>query len=110
DLILRYYENPRTIGSVVTGTEFGYKCPQVVEISDQENRPIMMIRSEQNASGRIFLCSLDYKGGHENWGPVTVMSRDDFVKRVLDVMFQMKQGNPGSATSNQTSGSREVGP
>jgi hypothetical protein len=71
--------------------ESPYKYPQVVVVSD-EQRPLIIIRSEQNPSGSLFLCSLDAKGAHENWGPVSRMNRDDFVKRAGEVLMRIKYG------------------
>jgi hypothetical protein len=82
-LLLHYYEHPRTIGSVAAGTEPPYKYPQVIVVSDKD-RPLMIVRSEENALGGLFLCSLDPSGGRANWGTVAHLSRDDFVKKVLE--------------------------
>jgi hypothetical protein len=95
DLLLRYYENPQTVDSVMAGIESAIRCPQVVVVLDQGQQPLMIIRSEENASGGFFLYSLDFRGNHENWGPVETMNRDDFVKRAVEVMLEMKQGSSG---------------
>jgi hypothetical protein len=94
DVLLHYYENPRTIGSVAAGIEPPYKYPQVIVVSDDE-RPLVIIRTEQNALGGLFLCSLDANGRHANWGEVTSMSRDNFVRRVGELLLQMKYGEKG---------------
>jgi hypothetical protein len=94
DALLQYYENPRTTGSVVAGIEPPYKYPQVIVASDDQ-RPLVIIRTEQNALGKLFLCSLDANGRHANWGEVTPMSRDDFVRRAGELLLQMKSGEEG---------------
>jgi hypothetical protein len=94
DMLLLYYENPRTIGSVVAGIEPPYKYPQVIVASDDQ-RPLVIIRTEQNASGKLFLCSLDANGHHANLGEVTPMSRDDFVRRAGELLSPMKYGEGG---------------
>jgi hypothetical protein len=87
---LVYYENPKSIGSVAAALEPAYTYPQVVVVSDQ-HRPLVIIRSEEGPSGS-FLCSLDARGTHTNWGKVTPMSRDDFVKRAGEVLMRIKYG------------------
>jgi hypothetical protein len=95
-LVLTYYENPRTIGSVVAGTVSAYKCSQAVVISDEDQRPLMIVRSEENESGGRFLCSLDFKGRRENLGQVAAMGRDEFVQRVGKMILKMKYGEKAS--------------
>jgi hypothetical protein len=94
DVKLRYYENPRTIGSLEAGTEPLYRCPQVVVVSD-EKRPLLIIRSEQNAQGGFFLCSLDATGRHTNWGEIALLSRNDFVRKAGELLLRIKYGEDG---------------
>jgi len=92
--MLRYYENPRTIGSVTAGIEPHYRYPQVVVISD-EKRPLLIIRSEQNAQGSLFFCSLDANGRHSNWGEVALLTRDNFVRKAGKLLLRIKYGEEG---------------
>ena len=92
DLRFMYYENPRTIGSVVTGNEPAYRCAHALVVLDEDQQPLMIIRSEENALGSIFVCSLDFKGGHENWGRIATRGRDEFLKRAGEVILEMKSG------------------
>jgi len=94
EAMLFYYENPRTIGSVAAGIEPPYKYPQVVVVST-DGRPFLIIRAEQNASSGSFLCSLDANGRHSNWGEITSMSLEDFVRKAEEVLMQMKYGKKG---------------
>lgn len=91
-LLMVYYEHPKSIGAVEAGLEEPYQYPQVVLVSGEE-RPLLIIRSEQNASGSRFLCSLDARGSHTNWGEVAAMSRNDFVKRAGELILLIKYGD-----------------
>jgi hypothetical protein len=87
NLQLQYYENPKTIGSVTVGIGPAYKYPQVIVVLGDEG-PLVIIRTEQSASGCLFLCSLDANGRHVNLGEVAPMSRDDFVRKAGEVLLR----------------------
>jgi hypothetical protein len=53
--------------------------------------PVLIIRSEKNPSGALFLCSLDVRGTHTNWGQISPMSRDNFVKEADKIVMQIKE-------------------
>jgi hypothetical protein len=89
DTSLRYYENPHTIGAIVSGIAPAYRYPQLVVVSDEDS-PLAIFRIEQNASGACFLCSLDANGKHDNYGQCSMTDRDSFVKKVGQVMKQIK--------------------
>jgi hypothetical protein len=88
EIMLVYYENPKSNGAVVAGIEPPYTYSQVVVVSDQQ-RPLLMIRSEKGPKG-CFLCSLDARGEHRNLGKVVPMGRDEFVKRAGEVLMRIK--------------------
>jgi hypothetical protein len=94
DALLHYYENQRTIGSVVASIEPPYRYPQAIVVLDDQ-RPLLIIRTEQNALGKLFLCSHDANGRHTNWGEVPLMSRDDFVRKAGELLLQLKYGEEG---------------
>jgi hypothetical protein len=84
-----YYEHPKTIGEA-NGFPSPYEYPQVIVVLNEKDDPILIVRSEQNPSGTLFLCSLDAKGTHTNWGPISPMSRDDFAKKASEIVTQIK--------------------
>jgi hypothetical protein len=86
---LYYYERPKTLGEA-NGFVSPYEYPQVILVLNERDDPILVVRSEQNPSGTLFLCSLDAKGTHTNWGPISPMSRDDFAKKASDIAIQIK--------------------
>jgi hypothetical protein len=86
---LNYFEHPKTLGEA-HGVPSPYECPQVIVVFNEENDPFLIVRSEQNPSGTLFLCSLDAKGAHTNWGPISQMSRDDFAKQANKIITQIK--------------------
>jgi hypothetical protein len=85
---LIYYEHPKT--GEAKGFVSPYEYPQVALVLTEKDDPIVIVRSEQNSSGTLFLCSLDAKGTHTNWGPISPMSRDDFVKEANKIVMQIK--------------------
>jgi hypothetical protein len=84
-----YYEHPKTLGGA-NGFEPPYDYPQMIVILNDKDDPFLIVRSEQNPSGTLFLCSLDTRGTHTNWGPISPMSRDDFVKEADKIVTQIK--------------------
>jgi hypothetical protein len=85
-----YYEHPKSIGAA-NGFESPYEYPQVVVVVNEKDNPILIVRSEQNRSGTLFLCSLDARGTHTNWGPISSQtSCDDFVKQAGKIVTQIK--------------------
>jgi VanZ family protein len=87
NILLKYYENPRTIGSVAAGIEAAPMYPQVIVVYDGE-RPLQIIRAEENISGGLFLCSLAADGGRAILNDVAPMSRDEFVRRVGELLLK----------------------
>jgi hypothetical protein len=102
-----YFEHPKTIGET-KGFPSPYEYPQVIVVFNEENNPILIVRSEQNASGTLFLCSLDEKGTHTNWGPISPMSRDDFAKEANKIVTQIKLETANAETSRRLPGAEEV--
>lgn len=86
DLLLTYYENPRTVGSVVAGIEAAYEYPQVVVVSGKDC-PVLIIRVECSAD-MSFLCSLDAHGRHVNFEPYKPTDRDSFIKKAEEVIMK----------------------
>lgn len=91
EITLVYYEYPKSNGAVVAEIVSPYKHPQVVVVYGGE-RALLIIRIEENPSGALFLCSMDAKGNRENWGSVSRMSRNEFVKKAGEVLMQIKYG------------------
>ncbi len=87
NILLKYYENPRTIGSVAAGLEAAPMYPQVVVVYDGD-RHLQIIRTEENISGCLFLCSLDADGGCAILDDVAPTSCDEFVRRVGDLLLK----------------------
>jgi hypothetical protein len=86
-----YYEHPQLIGEANGFTWFtpAYEYPQVIVVRRGQD-PVLIIRSEKNSSGALFLCTLDVRGTHTNWGQISPMSRDNFVKEADRIVTQMK--------------------
>jgi hypothetical protein len=91
-----YYEHPELIGAVSAGIGSAYEYPQVIVVMRGQD-PVLIVRSEQNPSGTLFLCSLDAKGTRTHWGPISHMSRDDFVKQGCKIATQIKNETAGVA-------------
>jgi hypothetical protein len=87
NVLLKYYENPRTIGSVAAGIKAAPMYPQVVVVYDGD-RPCQILRTEENISGGLFLCSLDADGGCSILDDVAPMSCNEFVRRVGDLLLK----------------------
>jgi hypothetical protein len=85
---LGYFEHPKMLGEA-RGFVSPYEYPQVIVVFNEKDDPILIVRSEQNPSGTLFLCSLDAKGTHTNWGPISPMSRDDFAKEANKIVMQI---------------------
>jgi hypothetical protein len=89
DEMYYYYEHPKLIGAVSAEIELNYEYPQVLVVTRGEN-PVLIVRSEQNPLGALFLCSLDARGTYTNWGQISPMSRDEFLKRAAGIVSQIK--------------------
>ncbi len=90
-IVVHYYENPRTIGSVEAGIEPIFEYPQVAVIYEQ-SRPVFIVRTEKSSMGSSVLCALDTKGGHMNFEPFGPTSRDDFMRKAIEVFRKIRQG------------------
>jgi hypothetical protein len=84
-----YYEHPKSIGAVTTGIEPAYDYPQVIVVM-RGQAPVLIVRSEQNPSGALFLCSLDERGTHTNWAQISPMSRDDFLTLTDEIVKNIR--------------------
>jgi hypothetical protein len=95
-----YYKHPKLIGAVaVKGYKPAYEYPQVMVVRRGPD-PVLIVRTEKNPSGALFLCSLDEMGTHTNWGQTTPMSRDNFVKQADKIVTQIKN-ETGSAAPKE---------
>ena len=75
--------------AVATGARGLFKYPQVAVICN-ETRPVAIVKLEESAfGGRTMLCAVRSNGARYNFGPFTTTSRDEFMKKVKEVMFSI---------------------
>jgi hypothetical protein len=84
-----YFEHPKSIGAVCSGIEPTYEYRQVIVVTRGLD-PVLIVRTEKNSSGALYLCSLDVRGNYTNWGEISPMSRDNFVKQADKIVMQIK--------------------
>ncbi|HMN50775.1 MAG TPA: hypothetical protein PKB01_01775 [Xanthobacteraceae bacterium] len=93
DLTMYYFESPITIGEDNTGASSPYEYPQVIVVCDSK-QPLLIVRIETGSHGS-FLCSIDCNGSRTNLEKMRPLSKDDFVKKVGEVLMKMKYGDAG---------------
>ena len=90
-VVVHYYENPRTIGSVEAGIEPIFEYPQVAVIYEQ-SRPVFIVRTEKSSMESSILCGVDTKGVHMNFKQLGPTSRDDFMRKAIELFRKIRQG------------------
>ena len=110
DLVIRYYENPKTYGERFGMSTCPFVCPQVAVVSFiAEQDPHLIVRVEDSSSsiskanelrnqleaiataseidfeGTAMLCSLNQFGAHTNLGPWSRTDRDSFIRKALEI-------------------------
>ena len=86
DVVIAYYENPRTLGEEV-GIPPLFKYPQlaVVKAPSATDPRRLVVRVEASGIGVPRLCSLDPSGNHKVLDEWSNTDRDSFVKKVAEI-------------------------
>ena len=85
DLMICYYENPKTLGEKV-GIPALFKYPHVAVVSVVGKRdPHLIVRLEDGGFDTPMLCSLDPSGTHRNFGSWSQTDRDSFIKKAMEI-------------------------
>ena len=85
DLMICYYENPKTLGEKV-GIPALFKYPYVAVVSVVGKMdPHLIVRVEDGGFGTPMLCSLDPSGIHKNFGSWSQTDRDSFIKKAMEI-------------------------
>jgi len=87
DVVIAYYENPRTLGEKV-GIPPLFKYPQFAVVIDPSatNPHRLVVRVEASGIGVPMLCSLDPAGNYKVLGEWSNTDRNSFVRKVAGIV------------------------
>ena len=92
DVVIAYYENPRTLGEKVgIPPIFKYLQLAVVQAPGATDSHRLIVRVEASGIGAPMLCSLDPTGHHRVLGDWSNSDRDSFVRKVAEVAAASRQ-------------------
>lgn len=102
DVVIDYYENPRTLGETV-GIRPIFEYPQfaVVRAPNTTDPRRLVVRVEASGIGVPMLCSLDRSGNHKVHGEWSTTDRDRFVRKVAEIAsISLSRQRPHGADEN----------
>jgi hypothetical protein len=93
-VVIDYYENPRSIGAVAAGIDQPFERPQVA-VMRERGQPVLIVQVEKSLGGTLLLCALDPAGKHSNFGPFKPDPRmppvEAFITQAIQIFRQNKQ-------------------
>lgn len=93
-VVIDYYENPRSIGAVTAGIDQPFERPQVA-VMRERGQPVLIVQVEKGFGGTLLLCAFDPAGKHSNFGPFKPDTRmppfEGFIAQAIQVFRQMKR-------------------
>lgn len=92
-VMIDYYENPRSIGEVTADIKQPFERPQVAFMRER-GVPALIVQTEKGVTGELLLCALDPSGKHMNFGPFKPDARmppfEGFVMQAIQIFRKVK--------------------